>query len=344
MVKTGIAAIYDEGIGDAKRVRPATTLAPAEERRHFGAMPADRRATLTAYAALTLVMLLWAGNTVVARAVRGEIPPFTLALLRWTPALAIVLPFAWRHLRRDLSALRAAWWPVLLLSLLGVAGFNAFLYSGVRFTTASNAMLLQASIPTLVVAFDYMIFRDRPTPMRLIGVAVSTLGVLTVVLQGKLAAIGAVKFNHGDLLVLGGVLVWALYTALLRLRPSVHPLSFLAATFLIGGVLAMLPLAAGEWEAARAIRWNYQTVAAVAYVAIFPSVVAYLLFNMAVAKLGPAAAGQAITLMPLFGALLAVAALGETLHGYHLWGMALILTGILVPLADLFRRRSEDAG
>ena len=146
-------------------------------------MPDTRRATLNAYAALALVMLLWAGNTIVARAVRGEIPPFTLALLRWSGALAMVLPFAFRHIRRDWDALWHARWPVLLLSLLGVAGFNAFLYSGVRFTTASNAMLLQASIPTLVVLFDFLIFRDRPSPLRAAGVALSTLGVLTVVLK-----------------------------------------------------------------------------------------------------------------------------------------------------------------
>jgi drug/metabolite transporter (DMT)-like permease len=300
-------------------------------------MPDNRRATMIAYAALVLVMLLWAGNTVIARAVRDAVPPFTLALLRWIGAWAIVTPFAWQHLRSDRAALARGKWRVLMLGLLGVAAFNAFLYSGVRYTTASNAMLLQAAIPTLVLVADYLIFRDAPRPLRLIGVALSTLGVITVVLQGNLLALSSVTFNHGDLLVLCGVVAWALYTALLRLRPAIHPLSFLSVTFAIGA-MAMAPLAAHEWQLGQGIAWSPPTIGAILYVAVLPSVVAYLLFNMAVAKLGPAAAGQAITLMPLFGALLAVVALGEALHDYHLWGMGLILIGILVPLAELFRR------
>ena len=79
--------------------------------------------------------------------------------------------------------------------------------------------------------------------------------------------------------------------------------------------------------------WTPRVIGAVVYVALLPSVIAYALFNAAVATLGPASAGQAITLMPLFGALLAALILGEQLHGHHLVGMALILGGIIVSAA-----------
>jgi len=287
---------------------------------------------------LAVVVALWAGNAIVGRAVRGDIPPFTLALLRWSGALLVLAPFALRHVIAERRRILAAWRPILLLGVLGVACFNAFLYSGLRQTTATNALLLQAAIPALVLAFDFGFFRARPRGVQVAGVLVSMLGVALIVLRGDLAALGAAALNRGDLLVLGGVLCWAAYTSLLRRRPQLHPLSFLAATFVIGA-LAMAPLAATEWESARQIPWNLKTILAVGYVAVLPSVVAYSLFNAAVARLGAGPAGQAINLMPVFGAFLAAATLGETLHPYHFLGMALVLTGIAVPAVLAARRQ-----
>jgi drug/metabolite transporter (DMT)-like permease len=276
---------------------------------------------------LALVMLLWAGNSIVGRAVSGAVPPFALALFRWTGALLIVLPLALTHLRADRARLASTWPAILLLGLLGVAAFNAFLYSGLRYTTASNGLLIQAAIPALVLLVDFALFAVRPRLGAVLGVLLSTLGVAVIVFQGRFSALSQTAFNRGDALIVGGVVAWSFYTALLRLRPAVHPLSFLASTFAIG-VVAMLPLAATEWREIAAITWTPGVIAAVAYVALLPSVVAYALFNAAVATVGPASAGQAITLMPLFGALLAALTLGERLHGYHFAGMALILGGI----------------
>ena len=296
------------------------------------------RPQTAAYGMLALVMLLWAGNSIVGRAVRDDIPPFLLALLRWTGALLVIVPFAARHLVADRAAIVRNWPIILLLGLLGVAAFNAFLYSGLRYTTASNGLLLQAAIPALVLLVDFAIFRARAGLGTILGVALSTLGVVVIVFQGKLAALAQVAFNRGDALVLGGVVIWAFYTSLLRLRPALHATSFLAVTFAIG-VLAMLPLAATEWQEIAAMHWTPRVIGAVVYVALLPSVVAYALFNAAVATLGPASAGQAITLMPLFGALLATLILGEQLHGHHLVGMALILGGIIVSAVA----RARDA-
>lgn len=304
---------------------------------------ADRGGQARAFAMLGLVMLLWAGNSIVGRAVRLDIPPFTLAFVRWTGALLLILPFAIPPVRRDWPAIRRGWKPILALGLLGVAAFNAFLYSGLRHTTATNALLLQAAIPALVVALDRAIFGTRPKLLQAIGVAISTLGVVAIVFRGDPAAALDLHFGIGDALVLAGVVVWSLYTVLLRLRPGIAPVSFVALTFAIG-VLAMAPLAFMEWRAGEMIRWSPQVIGAFAYVAVLPSLVAYVLYNAAVGKLGPGRAGQAITLMPLFGALLSVALLGEVLQPYHLAGMALILAGIVLGALALRRKDGTGAG
>ncbi|CAN7392876.1 DMT family transporter [Phenylobacterium sp. LjRoot225] len=292
---------------------------------------------MVAYAMLALVMLLWAGNSIVGRAVRDQVPPFTFALLRWTGAFLVLAPFVLRRAIAERAEILRAWRPILLLGLIGVAGFNAFLYSGLRHTTATNALLMQAAIPAVVLAADFLLFRARPRGLEVIGVLFSMAGVALIVLRGDIAAIGDARLNSGDLLVLAGVVCWATYTSLLRRRPALHPLNFLLATFAVG-IVAMAPLAAGEWSEARHIVWTAPVVLAVAYVAILPSVVAYALFNAAVAQLGAGPAGQAINLLPVFGAGIAAATLGEPLHPYHLAGMALVLTGIAVPAVLAGRR------
>jgi drug/metabolite transporter (DMT)-like permease len=279
-----------------------------------------RARTLLAIAALALTMLLWSGNMIVGRAVSGEIPPFALALIRWSGAFFVVLPFAARHVVADRAVLLRAWKPVLLLGLTGVASFNAFIYSGLRHTTATNAILLQAGIPPLVLLLDRLLFGIRASRWQVVG-------VLAIISAGELERVLGLKFGIGDLLVLCGVTAWAVYTSFLKLRPACHPLSFLAVTFAIG-VIAMIPLAATEAAEIARIQWTSKVIGGCAYVALFPSVVAYLLFNAAVAEVGAGRAGQTINLMPLFGSLLAAALLGEGLEVFHVVGMALIAGGI----------------
>ncbi|MDF7775343.1 DMT family transporter [Sphingomonas sp. AOB5] len=283
--------------------------------------------TTRAYAMLAIVMLFWAGNSIVGRAIHGQIPPLTLAWFRWTGALLVLLPFALPHLRAEAAAIRASWKRLLLLGLLGVASFNAFLYTALEHMPATNSLLLQAAIPALVLLCDRLLYGVRATWLVLASVLLSTIGVLFVVLHGDFHALLALRLGKGEILMLIAVAVWSLYSSMLRERPAVSQLAFLAVTFAIG-VAAMTPLALWEAASGRHVAWSAGAAGAILYVALFPSLIAYLLFNMAVEAVGAAKAGQASTLLPLFGALLAALFLGEALHGYHLMGMALILLGI----------------
>ena len=298
----------------------------------------SNRSVPFAYATLGLVILLWAGNLIAGRAAVGLIPPFTLACVRWTGAALILLPFAWRHLMADWRAVLKSWPMVLLLGLCGVGAFNGFLYLGLNFTTATNSFLLQAATPALVMLFDRLFFAARAGRYRLAGVCLSICGVVYTLLRGDIANAAALRLNAGDIFVLAAVICWALYTSLLRLRPQCHPLSFLTATFAVG-IAAMAPLSAYELATEpESLVLNGTSMAIFFYVAIFPSIVAYILYNAAVEKIGSVAAGQASTLMPLLGAFLAALLLGEELHAFHFVGMALILAGIAVGARSVFSR------
>jgi drug/metabolite transporter (DMT)-like permease len=295
---------------------------------------------LRAYGMLGVTMAFWAGNSIVGRAVRGEIPPLTLAFGRWMLALLILAPFAWPHVIAQRTLICRHWRAILLLGLSGVAAFNGFLYSGLRYTTASNGLLLQGLIPTLVVIVSRTCFGDRAPFWQLVGIALSTLGVIFIVFKGDLRGILQLQLGIGDLLVLCGCCAWAVYTACLRLRPPIEPLAFLFVTFAVGAVVMGMG-ALGETEAVGQMRWTGNVVAAFAYVAIFPSILAYLLFNAAVACVGASTAGQTISLMPLLGAVLAALILDEPLFGYHLMGMIMILGGVLLSWRALSFARAE---
>ncbi len=290
-------------------------------------MRKDRTDTL-AIAMLGLVILFWAGNSIVGRAVRFDIPPGTLAFGRWTLAFLLVLPFAAVPIVRERAAILRHWKWIVALGVLGVGAFNTFLYHGLRHTTAANALLLQAAIPAAVVLLDRLIFGMKADRWHVAGVVFSILGVMAIVFKGDPASALVLHFGTGDLLVLCSVAAWSIYTVLLRRRPPIALVSFVALTFGVGA-LVNAPLAFAEWHAGETPVWSPVVIAAFAYVALLPSLAAYFIYNWAVARIGPARAGQAITLMPLFGALLSALLLGETLHAYHLAGMALILLGIV---------------
>ena len=290
------------------------------------ALPMPARSGL-AYLLLLIVMLTWAGNAIFGRLASGDVPPFMLALSRWCGALLLMSPLVVAPVKRDWPVLRAHWRIVLALGLFGIACFNGFLYLGLHHTTASNAILMQAATPPMILIANLVLFRQKASTLQIIGVTLSTFGVVLVVVRADLGVLLGLHFALGDVMVLCGVVGWAIYTALLRVRPPVDPRSLLAATFAVGA-LAMLPLAIGEWVQGQRIIWHPITFATFAYVAIFPSLIGYYLYNKGVGMIGGARAGQTITLMPIFGAFLAAGLLGEPLRGYHFAGMALILAGI----------------
>lgn len=287
----------------------------------------SRRGDWLTYAMLGCTIAFWAGNAIVGRAVRDDIDPVLLALLRWIGATIVVAPLAWRGLREDWPVIRAAWKPTFALCLAGIVGFNTVLYAGLQYTTATNTLLMQASIPGLVLLIAALAFSQREPKVKVFGILLSVFGAAFTIFKGDIDALLSLRLGKGDLIVFAACVIWAIYTVLLRLAPKVRPASFLFVTF-AGGALMLLPIAL--LVPGHHLSWTANSIGAVAYVSIFPSVIAYFLFNASVARAGSAIAGQAIAMMPIVGALLAALLLGEALHWYHGVGMAIILAGIVI--------------
>jgi drug/metabolite transporter (DMT)-like permease len=287
------------------------------------------RHRLLPYFLLFISAASWGGNWVAARAIYLDVPPFALVFWRWALAAAVLLPFAAAQLRRDAPLIRRHLPALSAFGVIGAAGFTMLGYWGVRYTTAVNATLLNASLPLFVVPLSWLLLRLTVSRRQAAGLALSLAGVACIISAGDALALVRLSLNPGDILLLGGALLWALYTVGLKWRPPLGPLSFLFAT-VAAGALFSAPFYLWEIHAGGAMTVSAKTAGAIAYLAIFPSLIAYICWNHAVPLVGPNVAGFFNPLIPVFGTLFAVLFLGEQLLLYHLAGFALVLGGVVL--------------
>ena len=288
---------------------------------------------------LFFTALFWAGNAIVGRAAVTTVPPIGLAFWRWFLAFLILLPFSWRPILNDRLELRRSWPLILGLGLVGIATFNTCLYIGLGNTQAINAGLLQAAMPAIIVIF-LLFLGEKPGWRELVGMGLALTGVVITLFKGDWQLLMSFSLNRGDAWIFGGVLFYSTYSVGLRWRPPVHPMTFLSLTFMTGWV-ALLPLYIWESFHTRPVAFGWESILAVVYVAIFPSILAYVCFNRGVELLGPSKAGLTLYFVPILVSLLAVLLLGEPFRLYHLAGLALILGGVV--FAQLRRNGSGKA-
>jgi drug/metabolite transporter (DMT)-like permease len=281
------------------------------------------------YLLLALTSLFWAGNTIIGRGVADLVPPATLTWVRWNLALIVVLPFALPHLKRDWAAIKANFVLITILALLGVAGYNLVAYLALHYTQAINSLLLQSVAPLFVGLWSFVLFRDRLTLVQATGVLISMTGALVIICRGDAGVLARLAFNIGDIMILIALVFYALYTALLRRRPTMHPVSFLTAMIMASAAIST-PLIALELATGHVAVLNAGTLGAFAYLAIFPSILAYFCLNRGIELIGANRAAPFIHLMPVFGSVMAMLFLGERPQLFHGLGYALVLVGIFI--------------
>ena len=287
---------------------------------------------------MTLPPLLWAGNAVVGRLMAGQVPPLTLNFLRWLLAVLFLLPLAWRSLT-PLARIRERWLYLSAIGLLGVGLFNSLQYLAVLSSSPLNVTLVASSMPVWMLAVGALCYGVHPTRRQLAGAALGFAGVCVVLGRGSLHTLVNVHFVAGDLYILIAVIGWAFYSWLLA-RPPAHMRGELrpdwdwAALLLVQslfGLGASALFTAGEQLAGAApIRWGPGVFAALLYVSLGASIVAYRCWGLGVAEGGPTLASFFNNLTPLFAAVLSALLLGEAPQAYHAAAFALIVGGIAV--------------
>lgn len=282
------------------------------------------------YLLLMIPPLCWAGNVVVGRAVRGEIPPLAMNWWRWAIAALVLMIFLRRSLWRQRHLLLRHWKLVTLLAATGITSFHSAVYIGLTETTAINAAMMIAMGPILIAPMAWILIRERLKPLQGLGVLVSCVGAMVVITRADLTVLASLSLNRGDLWLLFASVCWALYSVLLKLKPpEIEVLPLLMAVMLVGTVLTT-PFYIWETATVGSMPLTGQSLAVIGYVSLFASVLAYLAWNPGVNMVGPNKAGLYLHLIPVNTAILAAVFLDEKIELYHLIGVVFIVLGIVL--------------
>jgi drug/metabolite transporter (DMT)-like permease len=282
---------------------------------------------LRAYLFLIITSLSWGGNAVAGKLAVGHISPMVLTSIRWGMALAILLSFALPQVRRDLHVIRANLPLLIGYGMCGFTFFNILLYSALGYTTAINVAIEQAGMPMVIFLANFILFRIKVAPAQIIGFVLTLAGVAITASSGSLARLIGLELNQGDALMLLAVLCYGGYTVALRYKPALHWQSMIT-VMAASAFVTSLPFSAFELASGSAILPNTTGWLVAAFTAVFPSLVAQVMFIKGNEIIGSNRAGVFINLVPIFGTLLSVMILGEILHLYHVIALVLVLGGI----------------
>ncbi len=274
---------------------------------------------------VNLATLTWASNMTLGRYLRDDIGPITLAAVRFLIAsslLAALLPRLPREERRVGQDI----WILVGMALTGVAIFTPMLYLGLQHTTAVNATLINGIGPLVTGVLAALLISEPMTRRQVGGAILGVAGVIALISGGRLHFWSAVEGSVGDLIVLGAVGLWGLYSVLGR--QVMHHRSALSASAFSSLLGLPLLLVGAAWEmSTSALTLSPHLLLALLYIGVVPGVVGQLCWNGGVKTLGASGAMVFYNTLPLYGALLGYLALGEPIGVHHLLGGVLIIGG-----------------
>lgn len=281
--------------------------------------------------ALALSALIWAGNFVVGRALRDDYHAIALNYWRWMVAICVLLPFTFSIVRQHAHLLLKHWKYMLMMSITGIVGFHICVYHGLQSTLAINAMLFQSISPVLIIIGSRLMFHEHVYPKQVFGLGISLVGVLALLTRGDINQFLALQFNPGDLWMLVAVIMWSAYSVILRRKPAEIPANAFMSGIALYAMLLMTPLYLYTKPSdGPGITIDSSMISALLYIGIMASIVAYFCWNYGVSRIGPNRAGMFLHLIPVFGAVLSILFLGEHIQLYHLVGILMIASGIVL--------------
>jgi drug/metabolite transporter (DMT)-like permease len=278
------------------------------------------------YLFLALANLFWAGNYVFGEMVTREISPISLTFFRWAFAVLPLIALAWLVERPNWRAAWREWKLHLLQSVLGLTGYTLLLYAALGLTGAVNASVISAINPATIALGAAIFLHERLNRVQSLGIAVAFVGVSVVLTGGDLGQLIEQGFGVGDLLVIGSVIAWTVYSLISR-RLETPPITATSVQAVFA-VVTMLPLIAFTGVSLPSTTGG---ALGLAYIVVFPSMAGYALWNIGASRVGPARAGIFLNLLPVFTVLIALA-FGATLEVPALVGGAVVIVGVWLTL------------
>ena len=286
----------------------------------------------TAYIYLFLTMIFWAGNSITARMFADDLPPFQHAFWRWFIASFLILIIFRPPLKKALPIIWKNRWLVFWIATTGIGAYNTMLYYALNYTTVSNVGLLQTTLPVILCFLEWLFFREKITKIQVTGMMVATTGVLVVITKANLTNLVNLTFNFGDLIMVGAILAYGVFSLLIRLSPArINQWSFLWVLFVVGAV-ELLPFQFFEYQAGYRMNLSLGPTLGLAYIVIGPAILAYKFYTSAVVAIGVTRTGLFFYWLPIVSMVLAIMILGEPMQMHHILGFLLVVCGLRLGL------------
>ncbi len=280
---------------------------------------------------LVLATLFWAGNFVVGKiAFIESVPPFSLTFFRWLLVWLILIPFTYKEFFKLKNEILDNLFLLFLLGLTSVGLFNSFIYNALNFTQVINASLFNAVIPPTIILFCFLFKIEKTNKYQICGLIVSILGILSIITELDLNILLTLNFNKGDILMIGAVISWGIYSAFLKKRKFKVSLLTLVHILCTFGLLTLVPQFLFELSQGKTMIINNNLIYCLIYLVIFPSIGSYYCWAGAVSIIGPNRAGIFLSLIPLFSTILAMIFFDEKFLFFHFIGSVLIVLGLFL--------------
>ena len=280
---------------------------------------------------LVLATLFWAGNFIVGKAAFVEdIPPMSLVFFRWSLVWLILLPFTYKEIINYKEVILKNLPLLFFLALTSVGLFNSFTYLALVYTQVINASLFNTAIPAMIILLCFIFKIEKTNRFQIMGLILSVLGILSIITKLDFNILLSLNFNKGDIIMIGGVITWGLYSSFLKKKKFTLPLLTLVHILCTFGLLFILPQFLFEISQGKIIKFDINLSYILIYLALFPSIGSYYCWAGAVSIIGANRAGIFLSLIPLFSTILAMFFFNENFYFFHFIGSVLIILGLIL--------------
>ena len=285
---------------------------------------------------LVCATLFWAGNFMVGKfAFLTNIPPMSLVFYRWSLVWLILLPFTIKEIIRSKKVILNNLPLLLFLSLTSVGLFNSFTYLSLVHTQVINASLFNTAIPAIIILLCFIFKIEKTNKYQILGLIISVLGILSIITKLNLEIILSLNFNKGDLIMIGGVITWGLYSSFLKRKTFTLPLLALVHILCSFGLIFIFPQFIYEFSQGLTIDLDMELFYILIFLALFPSIGSYYCWAGAVSIIGANRAGIFLSLIPLFSTIMAIFFYKEQFQFFHLIGAILIILGLFLSNKEI---------
>ena len=291
---------------------------------------------IKAYIMLVCASLFWAGNFMVGKyAFLTEIPPLSLVFYRWLLVWFILVPFTYKEIIKYKNTIFDNLPILFFLGLTSVGLFNSFTYLSLIHTQVINASLFNTAIPAIIILLCFLFKVEKTNKFQILGLIISVCGILAIITKLKLDILLSLNFNKGDLIMIGGVLTWGIYSTLLKKKQFNLPLLTLVHVICTLGLISVFPQFLFEFTNGQIIKFDINLIYTLIFLALFPSIGSYYCWAGAVSIIGANRAGISLSLIPLFSSIMAILIYDEIFQFFHLIGATLIILGLFLSNKEI---------